>query len=128
MPVPKIVLDGSMPYGSRILTINAVTYKVNSLTIPRATATAEDNDEAGNPNRKRWTATRHVLTAELQLATGSTVYPQFGNTFSGTFDSNYGSENYVIVAADYEETNDPGAIRTVSITAEQVINTITTVA
>jgi len=127
MPVPNIVLDGSMPYGSRTLTINAVTYKVNSLDIDRPTATAEDNNTDGSPNRARWTAQRSTLAAELQLATGSTAYPQFGQTFTDTFDSNYGAETFVVTAAAYSESNDPGEIRTVSITASEVINSITTV-
>jgi len=116
-----------MPYGSRTLTINAVTYKVNSLDIDRPTAEASDNNTDGTPNRARWTAQRASFTAELQLATGSTALPQFGNTFSDTFDSNYGSESFVITNSPYSESNDPGEIRTVSITAAKVINGIVVV-
>ena len=126
MPVPSFVLDGAMAYGSRTLTINAVTYKVVSLDIARPTVAAEDNLQTSAPGRKRWTGQRAQLTATLQLATGSTAYPQFGNTFTDTFDSNYGSETFVITEPPYSESNDPGEIRTVSITAEAVLIGITT--
>ena len=117
-----------MPYGSRILTINSVAYKVNTITIDRPVTEAEDNLETGNPGRKRSTAQRATFTAELQLATSSTVYPARGQTFTDTFDSQFGAETFVVDVVTANESNDPGAIRTLNVSGWKVLYGITTVA
>ena len=127
MPAPRIVLDGSMPYGTRVLTINAVSYKANDINIARPITTAEDNNIDGTPNRARYTAQRYQLTANLQLATSATARPAPGQTFSDTFDPTYGVETFVITEAPYVEDNEPGNIRTVAITAMQVVNKISVI-
>ena len=127
MPTPNIVLDGSQPYGSRTLTINGVAYKANNIQIQRPTTDVEDQSTDGTPGRARYTRQRATLTAELQLATSSTAYPIFGNTFSATFDSNIGSETFVLMLTPWEESNSPSEIRVANITAKTVVNSITTV-
>lgn len=128
MASPTIILDGSQAYGSRVLTINSVAYIANSINIDRPVTEAEDFLAAGAPGRKRSTAQRATFTAELQLATSSTVYPARGMTFTDTFDSQFGAETFVIDVVPHQETNDAGAIRTLNVSGWKVINGITTVA
>ena len=116
-----------MAYGSRILTINSVAYKVNSITISRPVTEAEDSGIVGEPGRKRSTAQRATFTAELQLGTGSTAYPPRGKTFTDTFDSQFGAETFVVDVVEPAETNDAGAIRTLNVTGWKVLFGITTV-
>ncbi len=82
-------------------------------------------DELGRPQRRRATAGRADFTATLQLATNATAYPAFGaNGFiTGTFDSNYGSETFVLDPVEYDETSAPGDIRKVSIKGWKKIQT-----
>lgn len=127
MAQPSIVLDGSMPYGSRVLTINAVAYKANNIQISRPFTEAEDQGITGVPGRRRATLNRAELSAELQLATSATAFPIFGQTFTDTFDASVGAETFVLDPVPYDETNDPSQIRTVKITAKSVVNSITTV-
>ena len=129
MSVPKMYLDGTMAYGSRTITTTtgAVTYIASNIKVDRPTTEAIDEHADGTPGRRRETAGVATLTAELQLATSSTAYPVFGDTFTTTLDSNYGSETWVISPVPHEEDNKPGSIRVVNITAKKVINSITLV-
>ena len=127
MAVPKIILDGTQAYGTRTLTIGGVAYKVNNISVTRPSTEAEDENTDGTPNRRRETRGRATLTGELQLATSSTAYPKFGDTFSATFDAQYGSETFVLKPVPYGETNAAGDIRVVAIEATEVINSITVV-
>lgn len=127
MSVPAIVLDGAMPYGSRIETINGTAYKCNNISITRPVAEAQDNDTDGREQRARYTSQRAQLTAELQLPNAGTR-PQFGQTFTDTFDANYGAETFVLMPVEYQESNDPTGIRVIPLSARKVIQSITTVA
>lgn len=127
MSVPAIVLDGVMQYGSQTITINGVAYNLNNINIDRGVTDAVDQNTTGNPQRARYTHGQSILTAELQLATGGTVRPPFGQTFTITVDSNYGAETYVLSKPTaYEADNQAGNIRVANITAARVMNSITT--
>lgn len=127
MAVPKIVLDGTMAYGSRVLTINSVAYIVNNIQITRPSTEAEDEKQDGTPGRRRETRGRAEFSGELQLAASNTAYPKFGDTFSATFDAQYGAETFALQPVPYGETNAAGDIRVVNITAKEVVNSITVV-
>lgn len=122
MPVPNGYLDGTMQYGTSPVTINAVTYILNNISVDRPSTEAKDQNSVGSDQRRRVTATNPTLSAELQLATSSTTRPKFGDTFSVTLDSNYGSETWALDPVNYEADNGPGNIRVVKITAQKVIN------
>lgn len=129
MPVPVIVLDGGMPYGTATVTINSVTYIADDINITRAVDAANDRKATGAPNRSRYTAGFDTLSMTLQSPTGDPAgFPQFGGTFTATFDSNYGVETWVIDPVNIQQTNDPTQIRKLPITAHKVYNSITTIA
>lgn len=128
MAVPRIILDGAQAYGTTVgssgtITINAVAYIVNSVTPRRNSTRAEDRVADGGPGRARDTADFDECDLELQLATSATASPKFGDTFSMTLDSNYGSETWYVGPVSPPQSNEPGQIRTVSITAHKVNNT-----
>jgi hypothetical protein len=80
--------DGAVPYGSRVLTINAVTYVADAFTITRGTKIIERNNELGEPSGWVAVATVPTGTATLQLAAAATAIPTLGLTFTiteGTF-------------------------------------------
>ena len=125
---PSIVLDGTMAYGSRSITINGTAYILNNFTIDRPTIEASDETAVGAPGRRRETAGRATLTGELQLATSTTPFPQFGDTWTMTCDSNYGVETWQASPPSYTESNQPSDIRVVPLKATKVYYGITTVA
>lgn len=129
MPVPGSILDGSPGYGSRLLTFStAGAYLAENISISRPFSEATDLKTTGEPNRSRYTQGKATMTATLQAPSGASGWPQAGETFTATFDSNYGAETYVVMWVPYEETNDPGSLRKINIEARKVINSITTVA
>lgn len=123
MSSPAIVVDAvGMAYGSATVTIDSVAYILNNIKVGRAVTEANDTGVDGRPNRNRYTIGVDELTAELQLATSSTAYPQFGKTFTYTLDSNYGSETWIVMPTDAEQSNEPGAIRVAPLKAKKATN------
>lgn len=116
-----------MPYGSTAVTINSVVYIVKSFTPDRPVSEVVDEDANGSDARARVVRKQSGFSAELQLATSSTAYPQFGQTFSYTVDSNYGAETWVVHNAIPNISNAAGDIRTVNVTGKSVLVSITTV-
>jgi hypothetical protein len=128
MPVSNIVLDGTMAYGSRTVTCsNGVTYVANNIQITRGKDEVVDTGVTGIPTRARATETLATISCELQLEAANTAYPKFGQTFSATFDANYGSETFRIDPVNHTETREAGDIRVLNITGVKTIGTITTV-
>jgi len=88
--------DGTVQYGSVVLTIPTagVTYIANQCEVTRPTKIIQRLNELGEPSG--WVSVSDFATgtATLQLASGSTVYPQLGDTFTHTFDSEIGSESW----------------------------------
>lgn len=129
MPVPSICVDGSQPYGSPIVTINGVSFKLNNINIDRPETKAMDRSIDGRPQRQRWTADVATLTAEGQYPSSGSTIPIFGQTFSLTVDPAYGSELWCVMPQNYVATNGEGDIRVIPIRAEKVLNgSVTTVA
>lgn len=127
MPVPNIVIDGAMAYGSTAVTIDSQSYIVNSWSVDRPVDEVVDKGSTGLPVRARATAQQAGFNAELQLESGSTPFPQLGDTFTYTCDSNYGSETWVVHTVVPNISNDSGAIRTITVTGKKVLSGITTV-
>ena len=122
MSVPRIALDGSMAYGSRVITINSIAYVMNSLSVETSTNEAADFNSDGTPNRIRKTRGARKWSGELQLATSSTARPKFGDTFTATYDSSYGSETYMLDDVPYEEDNNANSIRVIKVSGHIVLN------
>ena len=128
MPVPNIVIDGAMAYGSTAVTIDSQSYIVNSWSVDRPVDEIVDKGSTGLPARSRATAQQAGFNAELQLESGSTPFPQFGDEFTYTCDANYGSENWIVHTCIPNISNDSGAIRTVTVTGKKrITGAITTV-
>lgn len=129
MAAPSIVVDGSQAYGTPIVTINGVPYKLNNISIERAVDKAMDRTEIGKVQRQRWTAGVDTLTAEAQYPSSGTTVPIFGQTFTLTVDPAYGSETWVVQPQNYTAGNGEGDIRIIPLRAEKSITgSVTTVA
>lgn len=133
MASPRIILDGGMAYGvivngTGVIVINAVPYKLNSVEVARPSSEVIQRNPDGTPAQRRETADIAALTGELQLATQTTAYPAFGQTFSCTVDSvNYGSETWALSPVPASQDNSETGIRVVKITAKKVLVGITVV-
>jgi len=90
--------DGTVQYGSVELTIPTagVAYIANRCEVTRPTKKIMRVDELGEPDGFVLVADFVTGSATLQLASGSTVYPQLGDVFTHTFDSETGSESWVV--------------------------------
>lgn len=112
--------DGTVPYGSVVLTINAVTYVAESFNVTRPTTKIERLNELNEPNGKVTIANFVTGTAVLQLATTSTVIPAAGQEFSLTLDSAIGSETFYVT--DREQPLSQGEAKKCSITFDKKYN------
>ncbi len=121
MPANTQVLDGAMKYGSITIAINGVNYVLNNFQVSRPVNHLVDNGVLGLPSRSRTVAQQATFTAEAQLETGTTAYPQLGNTFTATIDANFGSETFIIHEVTPNISNDPGAITTLAISGVKAI-------
>jgi hypothetical protein len=127
MPANPIIQDGAQPYGATAITINTIVFPVNTFTPNRPMTEVVGLDANGLPYRKRHTAGVMTASAEVQIPASNTALPQRGETFTYTCDDNYGSETWVIIEATPNITNDPGDIRTLSLSCSEVLDTITVV-
>jgi len=125
MSVPNQILDGTPAYGSVNLTINSVVYACNTFNCTTDTKEAEDETILGYPQRRRVVRGRYKITAEVQLATNSTTYPKFGDTFTFT-PKNDSSITFYIDSTEQPLTNDAGSFNTIPITATGAIGDVTT--
>lgn len=122
MPVPNSYLDGEMPYGTTPVVINGVTYIVKSFTPDNPVAEVVDEGSNGEDTRARVVRKQRGFSAELQLATNSTAYPKFSDSFSYVTDPNFGTEYWVVQTSVVARSNAAGDIRTCSITGKSIIN------
>lgn len=88
--------DGSIPYGAPTLSINSVSYIVESMDIQRPTNVIERRNGSNEPSGSVGIANFVTGTATLQKASTSTAIPLPGLTFSYTDDSGVGAETHVI--------------------------------
>lgn len=128
MPTPPtLILDGTQRYGvtvgsSGVLTIGGVAYKASNVNITRNFQEAKDYVPSGAPGRKRLTQDFDTGTMELQLATSTTVFPSFGQSFTMEFDSNYGVETWYIGQMTTVQSNSAGEIQVVSVEIHKAYN------
>lgn len=96
--------DNTVQYGSVVLSIGAlgagpsitsgVSYVADNLTIDRPGKTIERTNEIDEPSGQVSYAGFVTGSAQLQLATGSTLYPTHGSHFTLTvFDTNGNGSN-----------------------------------
>lgn len=95
--------DGTVQYGSRVLTINAIAYVADNITVNRPTKEIDRTNEIGEPSGSVGVAGFVTGSATLQLASGSTAEPQGGNTFAVTFDATIGAETFYITSPGRSE-------------------------
>jgi hypothetical protein len=105
--------DGTVQYGSRVLTINSVAYIAENVTVSRPGITIERKSELDEPNGQVSYAGFVTGSATLQLASGSTVIPVQGLSFSTTFVTSIGSETFYLDSVDQPESQ--GSAKTVGI-------------
>ena len=120
-----LVLDGTMAYGtpnSGVITIDSIVYILENINVDRGASNAMTRDGRGVPNRNRFTADVPTVTADLQLATASTAYPEFGKTFTLTVDAHYGSETWIVMPQAFVATNGEGDTRIAPLKATGAIN------
>lgn len=99
--------DGTIPYASRVLTINSVAYVADNISVNRPTNTIRRTNELGEPSGSVGVAQHPTMSATVQLATTATVEPQSGNTTSAiTFDSVIGAEVWYVTGVDRTEVKD----------------------
>ena len=98
--------DGTVQYGSRVLTINAVAYVADNISVNRPSKTIKRTNELGEPSGSVGVPDFVEGSATLQLATGSTVEPPAGQTFAATFDSVIGAETFFVMSPGRVEQKD----------------------
>lgn len=74
--------DGSIPYGSKVFTINSVTYVAEDISIDDAAQKIDRKNEVGEPSGRVLVQDYVEGTATLQLASTSTAPPTNGMTFT----------------------------------------------
>jgi hypothetical protein len=100
--------DGSIPYGVRLETfsrgvVSLGSYVCENLTLTRPTVAIRRKDELGGPNGSVGVPDFVTGTATVQLATSSSKILRPGDTFSDTFDSDLGSESFIVENVDQPE-------------------------
>ena len=98
--------DGTIPYGSRVLSIAAVSYVADNIEVQRPSKTIERTNEIDEPSGQVSYAGFVTGTATLQLATTSTAQPAAGAEFSATFDSGIGSETFYVTDVGRSESKE----------------------
>ena len=130
MAYPKEILDGSMSVGtygaagSGTVSIAGQTYIVESETLTPNWTTAEARGSTGRINRKRSIKQPFTLALKLQLANSSVPYPPAGSQFTWfSKQTGVGTLNFYVKDVPEERNNEENFIESVSITAEEVLNT-----
>lgn len=79
MAIPYLT-TATLPYGSRVLTIDSVAYIANNFSTSQSLNVIERQNELGAPNGAVGIQTARTGSAQLQLATTSTAIPEAGDT------------------------------------------------
>lgn len=105
MSLPYTTSAG-LPYGSRVLTISAVAYIANNFRVSQAGKLLERTTELGAPNGVVLIDTAYTGTAELQLASTATAFPNVSMTFSAFVPQENANLNFFITEVGAPETSD----------------------
>jgi hypothetical protein len=100
-----------------ITTSAAVTYNVNTEEITPEITEDHNKDQYGNPNQSLYQKGLFDYKGEWQLATGTTLPPAFGDTFTRVVE-NEGTLTFIVMKAPIAKTADT-KIRTCSVEAKQ---------
>lgn len=126
MSTPNRIYDGAPPHGTTdVTTSEAVTYHVNKETITPQWAEAENRTATGGPNQMLMIKGRYKYSGEWQLASGSSLPPTSGATFSRTVENESAAITFVVGEVTVEKTNE-AAIRVANVSAVQYVLGITT--
>jgi len=112
--------DGTVQYGSRVLTINGVDYVADNCEVTRPSKTIERTNEIGEPSGQVSYEGFVTGSATLQLATGSTAIPVQGLEFSTTWVASIGPETFYIDSVTQPESKD--AEKKVNVTFRKKYN------
>lgn len=97
--------EQSVQYGSKVLTINAVTYVADNVTINRTSKTILRTSELDEPSGQvSYKGEPDTGTAQIQLASGATAIPAQGDTFTSNL--GLGSETYYLTDISIPYTKD----------------------
>lgn len=107
-----------LPYGARVLTISAAAYIANNFRVSQAGKLLERMTELGAPNGAVLLDTPYTGTAELQLATTATAFPNISMTFSAFVPQENANLNFFITEVGAPETSDQ--FKNVDITFREV--------
>lgn len=100
--------DGSVQYGSRTIQIPVTTgdtFVADNVEITRETKVIEQTDQLDEPSGQVLVASFVTGSAQLQMI-ASTAPPQLGEEFTDTFDSDVGSETFIVSSVGQPETKD----------------------
>lgn len=83
MPSPTypVLSAANLPFGARVLTINALTYIAEDFSYEQTSVTAERQTELGAPNGIALNKGARTGSAKCQLALSTTALPEVGHTF-----------------------------------------------
>jgi len=113
-----LVNDGTVQYGSRVLTINSVTYVAEQIEVRRPTFVIERRNQLNQPSGQVIDDDFVTGTATLQLATGSTAIPTNGQSFTETFGA--ASETFLI--SEVGQPEEQGGEKKVTISFRKKYN------
>lgn len=84
MPAPTypVLSAVNLPFGSRVLSIDAVNYIAENFRYSQPSVTAERMTEVGAPNGFALNKAARTGTTQLQKALTTTAIPQVGHEFS----------------------------------------------
>lgn len=114
--------DTEQPAGSRVLTINSVTYKCNSFTRSETDSVTNLTDENGEHSGAIAVGQPETVTAEIQIATATTPIPTTASvaTTTGTFV--IGTATYFITSVS--EARPSSGVWAVTINAQKRKNSV----
>lgn len=117
-----IANDGTVQYGSRTLQIPASTgdtFVADNIEISRPSKVIEQTDQLDEPSGQVIVDDFVTGTAQLQYI-ASTAPPQKGEEFTDTFDSDIGSETFIV--QERTDTEDKGSEKKCNITFRKKYN------
>ena len=98
--------DGSVVFGSQVLSINAVNYVADDITVEDGTTIIERTSEVGEVNGQVFLDTVISGSATLQLETTSTVLPPKYATFVLDQAGGGGNLNCIVATVGQQFTKD----------------------
>lgn len=81
MAIPYLT-TATLPYGSRVVTIDSVAYIANNFSVSQSLNVIERTTELGAPNGAVGIQTARTGSAQLQLASTSTSAPEAGDVLT----------------------------------------------